>query len=239
MLEITVKKTSDQYSTYITLIFKESYSLTLSKDNIKIEIPSLYRPVFSFKWSLAGRYKIYKPQWYILKKAIFNKTNYEITFNNTDGYHSIKIENNAVILQMWADEYGEIHYRIPIEENTNTLLTMLDQIADNYPDEPLPKIFNYGLEDFPVYLSSFNTNTNLITIKLFYNYNQYTRIPLSKTDVLLILSWLNDNTVELPTQIKSDNGKLTFATWDGIWRGSYSVEICDKFKTALTKAVNL
>ena len=235
MLEIDVHRLVDEYGTYITVLIKQSYQFTLSKDDIDIHMPSLYRPVFSFKWSLNTPNKVYRKQWFILKEALLNKFSYEIVFNWTDGKHCITVDSDALTFTLWADGYGEIHYRIPIGENLSTLLVMLDSIAEIYPDEVLPPIFSYALSDFPVILVSPSQNEFLI-LECFYTHNNHNKIRIPLLHTHQLLAWLNDHTLDLPPGMTFNTNVLNIQYYDGPFCTSSSIDarIFEKLKSVLT-----
>lgn len=217
MLEITVNKSYiDEYTLYITIIIKQSYEFSLRKDDIEIKIPSLYRPVFKFKWNINSPKTVYMEQWTILKNAINQKFPFEIYFNtiNIDGTGDkqfISVDNDALILGTQTYKFGENEYRIPIKEHTSELLDMLDDIAkiylEFYPNMKTPEIFKYSHKQLPIVLVS--PYLNYIKINYFdekYNNLHETHIKISKARQLL--QWLNDRTSKLPKNITFENDIL-------------------------------
>lgn len=240
MLEITVNKSTDEFSTYITIIIKQSYEFTLSKDDMEIKIPSLFRPVFSFKFSLCTPLTVYKHQWVILKNALLNKLSYEIVFNHIDSRDCITVDDHALIFNLSVKDFGEIHYRIPITENMSELLTMIDQIADIYPEVPLPEIFQYSLKEFPVFIVILYEN-NICRIQHFINnYNTEKNIFITIDRANLLLNWLRDRTSQLPDNMTFIDNILNIRYNDGPFKSSSSIKDQDlnKLQIALESKLN-
>ena len=235
MLEITVQKLVDEFGTDIKVLIKQLYQFTLSKDNIDIHMPSIYRPVFSFRWSINTVKHVYKKQMFILKDCIQNNINYAIIFNHTDGYHAIEFKDSALIFSAGGCEYGDVTYWIPIQEHRSQVLIMIDQIAEIYPDEALPEIFKYSLQDFPVLLVSPAQYDSIILECFYNNYNTQHKIRIPRMNAHQLLAWLNDQTLDLPPGMTFNTNTLNIQYYDGLFCTSSSIDfrIFDKLKSVL------
>lgn len=202
MLEITVnKKMRHEYRTDIVINIKQSYEFVLQKDSLEIKIPSLYRPIYSFSWILreqsitpgdseGSTRCIYQQQWLNLKKAIITKTNYLIVFDDL-GY-TISHKNENVV---FSCDFSK--FRIPTKEHSNTLLTMIDDILINYPDDGdnLPSSFKYPSEMFPVILcNKINIRgNNKIEISYYRTHNIKFSIVLTYDNFKELRAWFINN----------------------------------------------
>lgn len=237
MLEITVKRTvqPEFNCTQIKLIFKQSYELTLLKDNSEIKIPTLARPVFSFQWDVNGYRKVYWSQWEMLKAAVQAGTDFKIVFNFTDGVHSISCQAayQALVLTASSCEFGTTEYFVPIAEFKTEIIQMIDEIIPAYPKEDLPEIFQHRLEEFPVILSSLE-GQDVVIRQYYLDYTPSQETKVSVKTAKGLLQWFNDRTLPLPAGFKIVGDNMWYS--GGIWSSTFAEpSMFERFRDSLAR----